>query len=197
MFCIVDGSRIIPKRNEFSDFQDYYLQQAIIRALVRFKDARGSSPTHIRAFVLDLLRIGDNSGNEFSDAEWVALLVKLIGDAFIIKAKEEPAMYGRKSHLNQTKSVHLTSTDVEMFDIPTTQAVSESKPSAISYASFSAEDSALFHEALKQVQRQLLRDKVFPSFRNTVSASCLETLMKWQLAGLVPINIPTFLGYSR
>ncbi|KAJ1337027.1 hypothetical protein BSLG_006787 [Batrachochytrium salamandrivorans] len=179
LFCIPVEGATVPKRNNFSSFQDYKLRQEIIRSLARFIDARGVTPTVVRVLFIDLLRYNDNSGNEVSfdllhyQKPVHHLLVEQPGDLFCL--------------LRQTlKSLrfHLVIKDFE-------------RKFAFSHCVLTSDEQQSFKDAYAQVIRQLSRDKVLPSHRNAVTISCLESLLKWQLSGLLPISYMLFLGYSR
>ncbi|KAH6585131.1 hypothetical protein BASA61_007054 [Batrachochytrium salamandrivorans] len=193
LFCIPVEGATVPKRNNFSSFQDYKLRQEIIRSLARFIDARGVTPTVVRVLFIDLLRYNDNSGNEFSDGEWISLLIKLICDAFIIRPKARTSPLGRAAG----RSVLLASADIEEFEVSSRDKKTLSENSAFSHCVLTSDEQQSFKDAYAQVIRQLSRDKVLPSHRNAVTISCLESLLKWQLSGLLPISYMLFLGYSR
>ncbi|ORX42682.1 hypothetical protein DM01DRAFT_1350220 [Hesseltinella vesiculosa] len=73
----------IPKPNNFSNLQDYFIQKAVIIALSRTRDDNGLTPVKIRQFLLDLLRYNDNLGNEFSDCYYIATMISSLGDSLI------------------------------------------------------------------------------------------------------------------
>ncbi|EGF82398.1 hypothetical protein BATDEDRAFT_86202 [Batrachochytrium dendrobatidis JAM81] len=221
IFCISYDGPIIPKKNNFSSLQDYKLRLEIVRSLAKFVDARGATLPVVRMMFVNLLKYNDNSGNEvkiaacteyilmsvffnyhymlyrgqfkYSDGEWVSLLVKLIGDAFIIRPRQDMSAHARTSK----RSVLLASTDVEDFEILAGDKHLKAHMSDSLQSTLSPEDQQLFAEAHVQILRQFVRDKVIPSHQNAVTVSCLETLLKWQLVGLLPINLMLFLGYSR
>ncbi|KAL2915675.1 hypothetical protein HK105_204860 [Polyrhizophydium stewartii] len=203
LFCISENGAAVPKRNNFSSLQEYHMRQAIVRTLIRFVDSRGSSPTSVRRFLVDLLRLNDNSGNEFADGEWVALLVKLVGDVFILRPKEKRApsaavaLASASGGRGSSRSLFLASTDVEEFEISSREKSQGMTIAGLSHAALSPEDLELFNEAHKQILRQLERDKVLPSHYNSVTTASLEVLLKWQLAGLLPISYFLFMGYTR
>jgi transcription initiation factor TFIID subunit 2 len=56
---------------------------AIPAALATIKDDRGISPIHIIEFLLSLVRLNDNTGNDFSDHAYMASLVDSLGLALL------------------------------------------------------------------------------------------------------------------
>ncbi|KAJ3005472.1 UNVERIFIED_CONTAM: hypothetical protein HDU68_004599, partial [Siphonaria sp. JEL0065] len=54
----------IPKPNDFSNFQEYFLKKAICTSLVTYRDSENRVPVQNKRIVLDLLRFNDNSKNE-------------------------------------------------------------------------------------------------------------------------------------
>ncbi|KAI8929013.1 hypothetical protein BC831DRAFT_433969 [Entophlyctis helioformis] len=171
LFCMPDEPSIVPKRNNFAVLQEYHLQRAIIQSLSRL--------------FVDLLRLNDNSGNDYADGEWVATLVKYVGESFIVRKKDKTSGAGRSA----SRSVFLASADVEEFEIA-------SRGKSHGGAMFAGCPTP--HSLLKSIGcwRKLIC-RVLPSHMNAVTVSCLETQLKWQLAGLLPINSALFLGYSR
>eukprot|EP00842_Homolaphlyctis_polyrhiza_P005042 jgi/Hompol1/5539/HPOL_004519-RA len=195
-FCIPnDDGKIVPRRNDFSTLSEYHFRQAIVRSLATFTDSKGGSPASVRSLLVDLLRFNDNSGNQFADGDWIALLVKLVGDSFIVRVKKSGKTGRNSGATNQ--SLFLSSTEIEEFDIMARESVQGIVMAGASRSALSPSDLRVFEDAHVQVLRQLSRDKVLPSHANTVTQSCLEVLLKWQLAGLLPINFSLFLGYSR
>jgi transcription initiation factor TFIID subunit 2 len=53
----------IPKRNNFENLPEYYLQCSIIKSLATYRDANGFSPSIVRSIITDLLRYNDNTHN--------------------------------------------------------------------------------------------------------------------------------------
>ncbi|KAJ1336296.1 hypothetical protein BSLG_007440 [Batrachochytrium salamandrivorans] len=131
--------------------------------------------------------------SKFSDGEWISLLIKLICDAFIIRPKARTSPLGRAAG----RSVLLASADIEEFEVSSRDKKTLSENSAFSHCVLTSDEQQSFKDAYAQVIRQLSRDKVLPSHRNAVTISCLESLLKWQLSGLLPISYMLFLGYSR
>lgn len=65
------AQRFIPRPNEFSDFQEYFVRKAVVSALARVRDGVGGGGgwiggTLVRGTVVDQLVYNDNSGNTVS-----------------------------------------------------------------------------------------------------------------------------------
>ncbi|XP_019100577.1 PREDICTED: transcription initiation factor TFIID subunit 2-like isoform X3 [Camelina sativa] len=65
----------LPKPNDFRDFPEYFVLEAIPHAIARVRGAEGKSPREAVEFILQLLKYNDNSGNPYSDVFWLAVLV--------------------------------------------------------------------------------------------------------------------------
>ncbi|KAJ0255750.1 Transcription initiation factor TFIID subunit 2 [Hirschfeldia incana] len=70
----------LPKPNDFRDFPEYFVLEAIPHTIAMVRGGDGKSPREAVEFVLQLLKYNDNSGNPYSDVFWLAVLVQSIGD---------------------------------------------------------------------------------------------------------------------
>ncbi|GKU95048.1 hypothetical protein SLEP1_g8456 [Rubroshorea leprosula] len=70
----------LPKPNDFHDFPDYFVLEAIPRAIAMVRAADKTSPREAVEFLLQLLKYNDNSGNLYSDVFWLAALVQSVGE---------------------------------------------------------------------------------------------------------------------
>ncbi|XP_055827992.1 transcription initiation factor TFIID subunit 2 isoform X2 [Solanum dulcamara] len=75
-----DANIGLPKPNDFHDFQEYFVLEAIPHAIAMVRAADQKSPREAVEFVLQLLKYNDNSGNPYSDVFWLAALVQSIGE---------------------------------------------------------------------------------------------------------------------
>ncbi|KAK4361969.1 hypothetical protein RND71_017210 [Anisodus tanguticus] len=75
-----DANIGLPKPNDFRDFQEYFVLEAIPHAIAMVRAADQKSPREAVEFVLQLLKYNDNSGNPYSDVFWLAALVQSIGE---------------------------------------------------------------------------------------------------------------------
>lgn len=71
-----------PKINDFSDWEEYYVQRAIPYALSCARDS-GNTPSHVKEYILYLLSWNDNQTNMYSDDYFVSNLVESLGNTFI------------------------------------------------------------------------------------------------------------------
>ncbi|PKS09899.1 hypothetical protein jhhlp_004522 [Lomentospora prolificans] len=81
MFCI-PGSNT-PKPNDFTDKRQYLVQCAIPESLSQVRDKNGKCPLRIKRFILDLLRLNNNSQNDFNDDFYVAKLITSVANTLI------------------------------------------------------------------------------------------------------------------
>lgn len=70
----------LPRPNDFRDFSEYFVLEAIPHAIAMVRAADKSSPREAVEFVLQLLKYNDNNGNPYSDVYWLAALVQSIGE---------------------------------------------------------------------------------------------------------------------
>ncbi|KAL5544709.1 hypothetical protein UlMin_008493 [Ulmus minor] len=70
----------LPKPNDFRDFPEYFVLEAIPHAIAMVRAADKKSPREAVEFVLQLLKYNDNSGNTYSDVFWVATLIQSVGE---------------------------------------------------------------------------------------------------------------------
>ncbi|CAN4088877.1 unnamed protein product [Withania somnifera] len=75
-----DANIGLPKPNDFRDFQEYFVLEAIPHAIAMVRAADQKSPREAVEFILQLLKYNDNSGNPYSDVFWLAALVQSIGE---------------------------------------------------------------------------------------------------------------------
>ncbi|XP_004508576.1 transcription initiation factor TFIID subunit 2 isoform X2 [Cicer arietinum] len=70
----------LPKPNDFHDFAEYFVLEAIPHAVATIRAADKKSPREAIEFVLQLLKYNDNTGNPYSDVFWLSALVQSIGE---------------------------------------------------------------------------------------------------------------------
>ncbi|XP_047327901.1 transcription initiation factor TFIID subunit 2-like isoform X2 [Impatiens glandulifera] len=70
----------LPKPNDFSDFAEHFVLEAIPNAIAMVRAADKKSPPEAVKFILKLLKYNDNTGNPFSDVFWIAALVQSMGE---------------------------------------------------------------------------------------------------------------------
>ncbi|XP_047977107.1 transcription initiation factor TFIID subunit 2 [Salvia hispanica] len=70
----------LPRPNDFHDFQEYFVLEAIPHAIAMVRSSDKKSPREAVEFILQLLKYNDNSGNTYSDVFLVAALVQSVGE---------------------------------------------------------------------------------------------------------------------
>ncbi|KAB1201210.1 Transcription initiation factor TFIID subunit 2 [Morella rubra] len=75
-----DANIGLPKPNDFHDFPEYFVLEAIPHAVAMVRAADKKSPREAVEFVLQLLKYNDNNGNPYSDVFWLAELVQSVGE---------------------------------------------------------------------------------------------------------------------
>lgn len=84
-YCTHDQGSAITRPNDFSDPQAYLLQCEIIEAIANVRDSKGHTPKDVKEFLLDKLKFNDNSANDYSDAHYIAKLMKGLTFAVIAR----------------------------------------------------------------------------------------------------------------
>ncbi|XP_042961953.1 transcription initiation factor TFIID subunit 2 isoform X3 [Carya illinoinensis] len=75
-----DANIGLPKPNDFHDFPEYFVLEAIPHAVAMVRAADKKSPREAVEFILQLLKYNDNNGNTYSDVFWLAALVQSVGE---------------------------------------------------------------------------------------------------------------------
>ncbi|KAL5722272.1 hypothetical protein ACHQM5_005812 [Ranunculus cassubicifolius] len=75
-----DDNMGLPRPNDFHDFPEYFVLEAIPHAIAMVRAADKKSPREAVEFVLQLLKYNDNNGNPYSDVYWLAALVHSVGE---------------------------------------------------------------------------------------------------------------------
>lgn len=70
----------LPKPNDFQDFAEYFVLEAIPHAVALVRAADMKSPREAVEFILQLLKYNENNGNPYSDVYWLAALVQSVGE---------------------------------------------------------------------------------------------------------------------
>ncbi|KIW81221.1 hypothetical protein Z517_04246 [Fonsecaea pedrosoi CBS 271.37] len=87
LYCATDQSSALTRPNDFSDQLSYMLQCEIIEAIAEVRNSQGHSPKEVRDFLLEKLKYNDNSANDYSDAFYVARLMKALTGAAIARPR--------------------------------------------------------------------------------------------------------------
>ncbi|XP_048328953.2 transcription initiation factor TFIID subunit 2 [Ziziphus jujuba] len=75
-----DANIGLPKPNDFHDFSEYFVLEAIPHAIAMVRAGDKKSPREAVEFVLQLLKYNDNNGNPYSDVFWLAALIQSVGE---------------------------------------------------------------------------------------------------------------------
>ncbi|KAJ3159722.1 hypothetical protein HDU86_001372 [Geranomyces michiganensis] len=175
---------VYPKCHDFTELQEYYLKKAAISAISLVRLSEELAPVPCRRLLLDLLKYNDNTGNTFSDNYFVANLLTALGNAFL------PAAGRTKKRVAPKPTGPLAAGDVEEFSFG-----GESEDE--SFGRSNGDQSYLFAECLAEIHRYRVLDRLIPSYHNSVTIACLEVLLKWMLASLIPVDLSLFLQHSR
>ena len=193
-----ESGELIPKRNNYDEIHDYYIKHTILYALSHYRDSKGWSPTRIRKIIIQFLSLNDNGASVYSDSNTLAVLIDCLGMSFLPRPKNSDDLaWCLSERIKFKESRTFRSEDVEEFDFPVIEEAFSHRNSEIAKNFFQNEDDDLLEQSLQELARYLVKDRFNSSYKNAVTVACLEVLLKWQIGGLVPINVPLFLQYSR
>ncbi|ESO05362.1 hypothetical protein HELRODRAFT_191453 [Helobdella robusta] len=147
----------IVRRNNFNNFQNYFLQKTIPSAMSQLRNVHNVCPSEVLQFLLDLLKYNNNSRNKYSDCYYRASLIESLSNTV------SPAI--------------------------TRVSVTGSGPST----DFLTNDTRLI---LEEITRALNMEKLLPSYKLTVTVSCLKALRRLQKFGHMPVDSCPFKSYA-
>jgi transcription initiation factor TFIID subunit 2 len=77
-YCLSDqvSKDRIPRRNDFSNIQQYFVQCELPAALAKIRMSSGMAPQEISKFIQNLIKFNDNTKNAYLDCYWKAKLVE-------------------------------------------------------------------------------------------------------------------------
>lgn len=132
----------------------------------------------------------------------MALLVDCLGNMFLQMPKSGmnnmAVMSERATTILKEPTQTLKSADFEDFDFPLANSSSAARGFEKKTSNyFAPRDAIIFDQSYEALKDLMLRDSFAPSFQNAITVSCLETLVKWQLAEILPVNFALYLHYSR
>lgn len=78
LFCYENSN--IPLNNDFTNFQEYFLQKHIPQYLTLVRNERNETPSFVKQFLLDLLTYNENSENPYDDSHYRCTLIQSVVD---------------------------------------------------------------------------------------------------------------------
>lgn len=87
LFCYENSN--IPLNNDFSHFQDYFLQKHIPEFLTLVRNERKETPAFVKQFLLDLLTYNENSENPFDDSHYRCTLIRSVVDCVLTNPNDK------------------------------------------------------------------------------------------------------------
>ncbi|GAB1524178.1 hypothetical protein RhiTH_007331 [Rhizoctonia solani] len=172
------AQRFIPRPNDFSDFQEYFVRKAVITALSQLRD--GTSGTGawlggalVRGTIVDQLVYNDNNGNTYADDMYIATLITALGTALI------PPDVSERNELAHNHTV-----EMEMEEAMRRQMEED-------------ENAEVLRRAVTQVERYRARDRLVPSRHNVISIAAIQWYLTIMMSGLVSNDPRLFLAYSQ
>jgi len=89
------------KSNDFSDRQAYILQAEIPRAMSSIRNHYGVVPMRVKKFLLDKIKLNDNSNNEFSDSYYIGNLMVCLANSLVVQRLDGVLGYDPESNYVQ------------------------------------------------------------------------------------------------
>ncbi|EXJ80773.1 hypothetical protein A1O3_07057 [Capronia epimyces CBS 606.96] len=179
LYCVRDeqGSAMT-RPNDFSDQLAYMLQCEIVEAIGRVRDSRGHTPTEVKEFLLDKLKFNDNSANEYSDAYYIARLMKALAQAVIARPQPPPQMQSIDSGANGDMVMGMDNMDLDFED-----EMHEMRQFEL--------------QALEEIDRYRRMDEWTSSYQNLYSRTALECQAMLAATGIGRFSPLHFLQYTR
>lgn len=111
----------IPKSNNFSSFQDYFLQMSFPSLIAEIKDHYGDTPDYIGDFLLDILSYNDNSENSYYDTYYLCEIFEFTVNCcnggnrnHVTKLMEQIRRYEHLEYWSPSYNLALTSKLIEI-----------------------------------------------------------------------------------
>ncbi|KAK6430619.1 Transcription initiation factor TFIID subunit 2 [Oleoguttula sp. CCFEE 5521] len=166
MFCF--EGKTMTRPNDWSDRVNFILQCAIPQAMVKLRDDEGKVPMAVRRFFVDKLKFNDNSNNEYSDAHYIATLMRCLAQSLVISHRKKQPTY-----------------DFEFGD---------HDPVPIDEVD---RDADFEQEAFAEIERYRRIDEWISSYQNIYSTTAIECLQMLTKAGIVKDKVKELLSYTR
>ncbi|KAJ3192559.1 hypothetical protein HK101_006326 [Irineochytrium annulatum] len=179
------SSTSIPRPNKFDNLPEYYLKEVVVSRV----------PLTCRKLILELLKYNDNSDNELSDNYYLSSLINSLGNAFLPSIRRSDASKMAANRLPRIEDDY--DGLIEHFDAIESVAFDEDDEVPGNEDDAADDEKAIFREAVAEVERYLMLDRLIASYHNSITVSCLEVLIKWMFAGLMPVDIFLFERYAR
>lgn len=87
LFCYKDSN--VPLSNDFTNFQNYFIQKGILKYLKLIKNERNETPEFVKHFLLDILTYNENSENAYDDSHYLCALIDAVVDCAIRNPTDE------------------------------------------------------------------------------------------------------------
>ncbi|KAF2608416.1 hypothetical protein F2Q68_00046405 [Brassica cretica] len=177
----------LPKPNDFRDFPEYFVLEAIPHTIAMVRGADGKSPREAVEFVLQLLKYNDNSGNPYSDVFWLAVLVQSIGDLeFGQQAIPHTIAMVRGADGKSPREAVEFVLQLLKYNDNSGNPYSDVFWLAVLVQSigdleFGQQSLTFLAPLLKRIDRLLQFDRLMPSYSGVLTISCIRTLAQTAL----------------
>lgn len=161
-----DPKEYLPKPNDFSNFADLFVCQAILLSLSTVKNKSGDTPIELKRILLRIFRYIDNSTNNFDDSMFYCSLIIAICNLIVVSNREIP--------------------DLNIDDLTPTSELPAAKD---------LKDEFIY-SAIKELNRCLKMDKWSPSYENRVTKVVLQQKIRFVRKGLAKMTFIDLLRYT-
>jgi hypothetical protein len=63
LYCMPGINNYVPKRNDFKNLREYFIKNAMIEAICRYRNEDGCSNTLVRTVLFEQVKYNDNTHN--------------------------------------------------------------------------------------------------------------------------------------
>lgn len=182
LYCVRDeqGSAMT-RPNDFSDQLSYMLQCEIVQAIGKVRDSRGYAPKEVKEFLLDKLKFNDNSVNEYSDAYYVARLMKALAQAVVARPRQQQQQPMPSTDVAGNGDLGLGMDNMD--DLALEDEMHDMR--------------LLEQEVLEEIDRYRRMDEWTSSYQNMYSRTALECQAMLAATGIGRFSPLQFLQYTR
>ncbi|KAF2325520.1 hypothetical protein GH714_029810 [Hevea brasiliensis] len=178
-----DATIGLPKPNDFHDFPEYFVLEAIPQAVATVRAADKKSPREAIEFVLQLLKYNDNTGNPYSDVFWLAALVQSVGQLEFGQQEVVPSgnVELRRPNASKKRSVEVWDFSSWLWGFSADNLFNVymyDSEGVLSVASYPLDRVLFLSSLLKRIDRLLQFDRLMPSYNGILTISCIRTLVQ-------------------
>ncbi|KAI9138386.1 hypothetical protein BKA69DRAFT_1040962 [Paraphysoderma sedebokerense] len=206
-YCYVESNDFVVLPNDFRDLTSYWIKQAVIAAISNVRDENGTTPLIVKQFLVDVFRYNDNRMNEHSDIHYVSNFLNSLSNSFI---KQSPAhqLTHDESSTAYSQKIATTSSAIEeeiiaedILDLSSDDGEDsdiDSQVVTMNRTEFeNSTENDLMERVLEELERLVMIQRMETGYGGLMLKSCLVLLTKWMMAGVIKIDFPLLLEFTR